>query len=167
MTITRSHGIAVGMYRPGGGYSGITPDLDAKVVEIARAMESEFARNIEIRFNSDRLSGGAYIKGLPESVGVGAKLWSLSEMRRDFQKYGHLDSGGTFRDWCARRGVEYSGFENQITLDVVISAEFLRDPADATEGNAGHRYAYIQAASVQDAIRMLKEKSTIEKGVKP
>jgi hypothetical protein len=66
-TITRSTGVelppgfALGM-RPGGGYSGATADLDALVADAAELLRDAFGMDIEIRFNSDRESGGAWLK---------------------------------------------------------------------------------------------------------
>lgn len=73
--ITRSLGIAVpGWFgpRPGGGVTGATEELDRTVAQAAEALAEALGRDVEIRFNSDRLSGGAYFgDGLAE-VGVGA-----------------------------------------------------------------------------------------------
>lgn len=65
MTIERSTGIVVpGWFgpRPGGGYRGATDELDALVVREAEALRAEYGRDIVIRYNSDRRSGGAWLK---------------------------------------------------------------------------------------------------------
>ena len=74
--ITRSCGIYVQGYRPGGGYEGKTKELDAIVSQAAGIMEKTFGCEITIRFNSDRESGGAFIKdkNWSASVGICARL---------------------------------------------------------------------------------------------
>mgnify|MGYP001564135132 CR=1 FL=1 len=63
---------------PGGGYSGATEVLDRIVAEAAKRLAAWSGEDVEIRFNSDRMSGGAYV-GTPKNgfssvdeVGVGA-----------------------------------------------------------------------------------------------
>jgi len=63
-TITRSTGIHVpdwGGPLPGGGYQGITGELDAVVAQAAAALASAYGQPVVIRFNSDRESGGAWL----------------------------------------------------------------------------------------------------------
>jgi hypothetical protein len=82
MTIERSTGIALGaggvIYgMAGGGYMGLTPELDAAVSEAAKALAEAYGRDIEIRFNSDRESGGAWLKtadGYSAHTGICASL---------------------------------------------------------------------------------------------
>lgn len=66
-TITRSGGIPVTVGRvcygfAGGGYEGKTKELDELVKQEADILGKLFRKDIEIRFNSDRLSGGAWLK---------------------------------------------------------------------------------------------------------
>lgn len=61
---------------PGGGYEGATPALDRAVQRHARALQAWLGRRvrIEIRFNSDRESGGAWVwdgDGLGSSCTLG------------------------------------------------------------------------------------------------
>jgi len=77
--ITRSAGLTTGHgYLVGNGYEGKTKELDNKVYEIAEQLKKIFNKNIEIRFNSDRESGGAFIKDDDGSctIGIGASLMS-------------------------------------------------------------------------------------------
>jgi hypothetical protein len=78
-TITRSTGtpIAGSGLVAGGGYRGITDELDAVVREAAGALAQAYGRDIEIRFNSDRESGGAWLvtpDGRNACVGICASL---------------------------------------------------------------------------------------------
>ena len=67
MSVTRSTGqcltagaavIAV----TGGGYQGITRELDETVAEAAALPGQAYGQDVEIRFNSDRESGGAFLR---------------------------------------------------------------------------------------------------------
>lgn len=77
--IKRSTGtpLADGVSVAGGGFRGLTPELDAVVAAAAVALAEAYGTDIEIRFNSDRESGGAWIKtavGRYSSVGICASL---------------------------------------------------------------------------------------------
>jgi hypothetical protein len=61
----------------GGGYNGCAAELDAVVAEAARALAAASGQDVEIRFNSDRESGGAFLctpDGRNSDVGVCASL---------------------------------------------------------------------------------------------
>jgi hypothetical protein len=82
-TITRSHGyiprfknggIILTPVLPGGGYEGETKELDDAVAHAAELLKNATDHDIEIRFNSHRRSGGAYLKGIEPSIGIGAGL---------------------------------------------------------------------------------------------
>lgn len=79
MTIERSTGIPVAGWAgplPGGGYRGATPELDALVEELAEWLRILYAVDIQIRFNADRRSGGAFLADEKRFgvVGVGAGI---------------------------------------------------------------------------------------------
>lgn len=62
--ISRFHGISVPGWAgplPGGGIEGATPVLDAAVQAFAQYLHDRFKRDVVIRFNANRLSGGAWI----------------------------------------------------------------------------------------------------------
>lgn len=63
---------------PGGGYSGFTEDLDEQVKKAALALQTAFRDDVEIRFNSGRRSGGAFInaevEGVYKTVGIGVGM---------------------------------------------------------------------------------------------
>lgn len=68
-------GVTYGM--AGGGWSGVTAELDETVLQAAEALTAAYDRDVEIRFNSDRESGGAWLKtpdGFSAHVGIGASL---------------------------------------------------------------------------------------------
>lgn len=70
--IQRSSGIVVNAggipWIIGGGYNGITQELDAVVEEAAKLLLATFNSDIEIRFNSNRRSGGAWLKNGIEGI---------------------------------------------------------------------------------------------------
>lgn len=96
--IERSAGYNTGYgYIAGGGYEGKTKALDNAVKKAAEFMEKEFDRDIEIRFNSDRESGGAWLKDNKGStdLGLGANLRNVYPKGMDLESY--LKSKGL--DW--------------------------------------------------------------------
>lgn len=80
--IERSTGIAIGYgFVAGGGYAGATEELDTLVQDAAEALADAYAMPVTIRFNSDRRSGGAWLKTNPvdaigrnAEIGIGARL---------------------------------------------------------------------------------------------
>src|SRR4051812_34690745 len=80
-TIERSRGVAAGPYTAGAGYSGATPELDSVVAAAAVLLAEHYGRDVEIRFNTDRQSGGAYVRGVA-TLGITAKLWNLERCRQ-------------------------------------------------------------------------------------
>src|SRR3972149_6383681 len=77
MTITRSEGLytGYGAYFCGNGYEGLTKELDNTVKREAELLTTTFNRDVEIRFNADRESGGAWLvnslKGFAGNCQVG------------------------------------------------------------------------------------------------
>lgn len=83
MTITRSTGIHIGHgYVAGGGYTGVTDELDATVQRAAEALAAAYpGYDVTVRFNSDRKSGGAWLVtdpgdgiGSNTDIGIGASV---------------------------------------------------------------------------------------------
>ena len=58
--ISRSPGIAVHNYIVGGGWRGSSNELDTVVMQEAEFLRDHYHINVTIRFNSNRLSGGAF-----------------------------------------------------------------------------------------------------------
>jgi hypothetical protein len=73
--ITRSAGVCVGGFFPGGGYSGETKELDDLVQQAAELLAAAFGLAVEIRFNSNRKSGKAFVAaGRQSTPGLGGWL---------------------------------------------------------------------------------------------
>src|SRR5262245_49367026 len=99
----------------GGGYLGATPELDTVVQQAARALETAYCTDIVIRFNSDRESGGAWLR-TPEvdgihanaEVGIGASVVTERTRRRweahaqDWARWAQ-ETGGTDDGYWADR----------------------------------------------------------------
>jgi len=131
--ITRSTGIEVpGWFgpKPGGGYEGITKRLDKTVQRAAEWLKNTFDLPVEIRFNSSRLSGGAYIK--PEGtaeIGIGGLL-----------RPGRITE------------------KTPVKISVFICREYLRDPAGDEYryrefSTLRQAYAYIKRSIHRGLIR--------------
>ena len=88
-TITRSAGMSTGLgYLVGSGYEGKTKELDNAVARIAKLLQRIFKHDVEIRFNSDRESGGAFIKddNFSWHIGIGASLFNSTFLSKTNQK---------------------------------------------------------------------------------
>ncbi len=100
-TITRSHGHAIAgtPYRAGGGYSGATDELDAAVQQAAQLLAEAFHSKVQIRFNSDRQSGGAWlddgVQGFGGScqIGLTARLCKGEITIHSYAKHGSVRDG--------------------------------------------------------------------------
>lgn len=154
MTTTRSGGMQAvkGLpYIVGGGYKGATEELDATVVRAAQMLEEAFGRDVEIRFNSNRLSGGAWIKdSLPAfsgscAVGLNAGfhiIWpkKMTEEER----------------WATPRS-EWEKLPMEIRVSTMIKPVCLRDLDLLNEGRDGMgRYAYHYHESLEDGVAFLR-----------
>ena len=91
--VTRSSGIPVSGYIVGGGYSGLNQMLDDLIVKEAAFLRDHFNADVTIRFNSDRLSGGAWLVDSPEeslfsnsSIGLGASLYNSKLRNMQFEE---------------------------------------------------------------------------------
>ena len=87
MTVTRSPGLPTGYMGlvAGGGVTGATWELDSTVRAAAEALGMAYpGRDVTIRFNSNRLSGGAWIVTHPvDGYGRNAEVGVCAELRPD------------------------------------------------------------------------------------
>jgi len=124
MAIERSRGIAVGGFVVGGGYNGATDELDGLVLKAARLLEREFCQDVEIRFNSDRRSGGAWLK----------------------------DSRPRFEGSCSLGiNVGYRG-GTELHVSSFLAVEVLLDRTMANAGTSERRYCSTDHDDVDDAL---------------
>lgn len=134
MTITRSTGTPVtaggvtyGM--AGGGYRGLTRDLDLVVQFAAAALAEEYGQDVSIRFNSDRASGGAWLvtpDGWNAHVGICASVVTASQ-RAAWQRWAADDNDPEWQA-LAREWLDTSA-EGELTVFAHITAHAAGDRA--------------------------------------
>lgn len=159
-TVTRSAGtpIAGTAYVAGGGYRGISDDLDDMVAEAARRMAETFGMDVEIRFNSDRHSGGAWLKtpgkGYAASghVGIGVGIRHTHDELR--QLWGPDGRYPQDEDFLADLLTEPSG---GIYLHVMVARSYMRDACLATESGLCEPQWSVAPASLDEAMTMLAD----------
>ncbi len=149
-TITRSHGIVVGGFNPGGGHSGRDPILDGMVADSADRLRTLFDADVEIRFNSDRISGGAFLRE-GHTIGVNHVTVRLSETVEFAKRHG-LDPD----EQIAGLKADPHGPDEQILLRINVDARRLKDPSIAN-CNGGNAYLYEAVPDIDTAIARLDE----------
>lgn len=162
--ITRSAGLAAGVGGVlggivGGGYSGATKELDNVVQKAAKMLSKAFGRDVEIRFNSDRHSGGAWLKddlpGFKGNVQVGLSAAILPKVPK----------GMTRSEWhrdIAKRvgwGKEFQAEVDRAPLAVVVETlmddSVVHSPGVLNSGNPGSRYASHEHKSLSEGLKFL------------
>ena len=148
--ITRSVGINPGFpYMgplPGGGYRGLTDELDATVAQAAELLRVEYGRDVEIRYNSDRQSGGAFvIDDLPPGWDHKCVVGICAGLRPD----GTGVSDVKWFDPCFDRSV----LPRKLIISTNVRAFALRDPSIANR----QTYAYIDHPTLDAALAWLHE----------
>jgi hypothetical protein len=165
VTITRSKGDPIGTtgLRAGGGYQGLTDELDAVVREAARELARAYGSDISIRYNTDRESGGAWLvtpDGWNAHVGICASLVTARQ-RATWQRW--AAERDTDPEWAAlAEGWLAESPEGQLTVCAHITAHAAGDRAgelaalypDAWNDMSGRPSAYHHgpADSVADAL---------------
>jgi len=165
--ITRSRGINPcvpwGGPLPGGGYEGKTKHLDRAVQHFAEWLQARVTGPVQVRFNSHRLSGGAFVyPGLdpaahvtfdtPE-IGLGARLVTPPAVVRRRDRAWQRGEGSSLP------ALEWEDCWNEntpLTYNVLVYPEFLSDPTDLGEQKLGDRFGYWSAATPQEAYRLVR-----------
>jgi len=165
--IERSAGIPITIggrmtpYRAGGGYEGKTPGLDAVVSKAAKMLYRTCKRDVEIRFNSDRESGGAWLKNSLEGykgncqVGLCAGIYKVcpDDWTRDSMIDAALD-----RSWpLSERRQRYDNLPTEIRVSTNITESALLDKSLATSGTPESHYCWLDHKSLEGAMRWLKD----------
>jgi hypothetical protein len=186
MSIERSAGFplgggAVAYGMAGGGWSGVTAELDAVVLQAAEALAAAYGRDIEVRFNSDRHSGGAWLRtpdGRNGDVGIGASVitaWTRERWESRARRY-EAEAAGKLGQLNAqqREGAEEEAAavrrslakypEGLLTVYAHIRGRVVRDSLQAAElmqlgywndmGSADYKdgYHHGDAGSVNEAL---------------
>lgn len=167
----RVNGIPVGLV--GSGYRGKTEELDLVVQKAAELLANFFQRDIEIRFNSDQESGGAFIKDKKKGMDGSCQVGLCAGLRPEYPN--HM----SYRQWCESQGLEMFSEEahtmerrlpEEIYHDTVTAIHVLKDgvanqyPEDECESkNQEDRYwrydghIYIFHESQEAAFNWLRE----------
>lgn len=144
--ITRSQGIEVpGLVgpRPGGGCSGATYALDMAVQTAAELLATLTGRPVEIRFNADRMSGGAFLAGEPRSLGITARL----EPKR---------APDPKLPWRERSRL-WDEAPKVLGFAIFADSSWLTDQALADQGPPGSRYALPRIANPRAGALWIRE----------
>lgn len=164
--VERSAGIPITIggrmtpYRAGGGYEGKTPELDAVVAKAAKMLSGAFKRDVEIRFNSDRESGGAWFKNSLEGfkgncqIGLCAGIYKVCppDWTRDEMVDAALDHSWP---WSERK-LRYECLPTEIRVSTNVKEDALLDKSLATSGTPESHYCWLDHESLEGAIRWLK-----------
>jgi hypothetical protein len=152
--IKRSAGILVVVasipYIVGGGYEGKTKELDDTVKQEAELLSKTFNRDIEIRFNSDRESGGAGLTNSLEGfngncqVGLNAGL------------YAKTPEGMTRHEFLMNSTRQFiNNRPKELYIETYVSASCLKNPKLAKDGTNKDPKCAVYHKTVEDAILWL------------
>lgn len=143
-TITRSRGTPTGYFglMAGGGYSGATEDLDAAVTNAASLLAAAYpGRDVTIRFNSDRRSGGAWLVDGGNDAGIGITAGHYPDDGPYYALTRQLDAGEIgFKEWMKA----HDSLPRSLHIFAHIGTAFLRSPDVATfrTDEPEHRYCH-------------------------
>jgi len=161
--ITRSSGLPTGYpgFIAGGGYSGSTKELDDTVQKAAHLLTEEFGRDVEIRFNSHRESGGAWLKddllGFRGNcqVGLGAALRAKSPKGKTKEQW-YDDLSRKHGAWTRSMLDEIESAPKHVVVDTYIASAVVHDGEIVNSGNSDYRYASHDHESLADGLAFLK-----------
>jgi len=135
----------------GAGYEGATEELDRLVVRAAKMLTKAYGLDVEIRFNTNRRSGGAWLHSVGKAGGIGLG-GGLGKQR---------PNGLTDQQWHEMPRPEYYGLPDHLYIDTFIDAAYCADPAIVNEGNPGFRYAYHEHKTLAAGLRWLKQYAVV------
>jgi len=152
--ITRSTGIPIEgtPYRAGGGYSGATPELDETVERAAEMLSSAFGRDVQIRFNSDHRSGGAF----------------LADSLPGFNNSCEVGINASLRNWpdgmpCEEYIRREHELPDTLYISSYVAARVMHNPALANMGTTSRRYHYIDHPTIESALTWILDNVDITK----
>lgn len=117
----------------GNGYEGKTKELDNVVMKEAMILADLFGKDIEIRFNSDRESGGAWIKNNDGSSQVGLSAGLRTVFPNNMGYFEFLKANGIDdflpQDWETRKKKEelLEKLPKRIGIETYIEIDVLKD----------------------------------------
>jgi len=143
--ITRSGGTVVHGFVVGGGYEGLTKELDATVAQEAEALSKAFGRDVEIRFNSDRNSGGAWLADSLQGFTGNCQVGLTAALVTDWPSDMSLEE-------YRRREHE---LPKELRISTMVDQSALIDPDTASQGTDARRYSWRYHETVNSALRWL------------
>ena len=163
--VTRSTGVAVGVsgFTVGGGYQGLTPELDSTVEDAGSAMAERFGTNVEVRFNTDRRSGGAWLVTHPGDKSVWANTW-VGINARQARTRAEAEADERLERAFGWEEGEWQGYlascDGQVHIEVLVRGEALRDVSLANEtGSTGSRKFWREVPDVASAMALVDKVS--------
>jgi hypothetical protein len=165
--ITRSLRISPGLPwggpLPGGGYDGKTKRLDRAVQRFAEWLHRRIAGPVQVRFNSHRLSGGAFVyPGLdaaaeitfdtPE-IGLGARLITPASVQRRRDQAWDKGEGSSLP---ALEWEDCWTESTPLSYNLLIYPQYLRDPGNLGEHKPGDSFGYWSVQTPREAYRLLQ-----------
>jgi len=138
-------------YMYGAGYGGATPELDRLVVRAAKMLTKAYGLDVEIRFNTDRRSGGAHpiVNGQAVSIGLSA---GLKKQR---------PAGLTDQEWWEYPRIGNDKLPDVLYIYTFLDAAYCADPDIVNGGNPGFRYAYHEHKTLAAGLRWLKRYAVV------
>ncbi len=130
--ISRCAGIATGTaYLCGDGYTGKTAELDAAVANAAKILAEMYGTDVEIRFNHNRESGGAFVRDGQQncSIGLGARQYT-AEMHNNLVREAEHESCEALKAVLQENVTKNAGFVGKITYDAKIDTSIAKTDID-------------------------------------
>lgn len=180
-SVERSTGIPVTVgvmaFVVGGGYSGLTDDLDGAVQAGADALRDLFNHDVTIRFNSDRKSGGSWLKTNENTasfsgnceIGIGASLFDLAASRKSAQEFNRrykianddpeLGFDRHLPHW-AELGYDLNGPNQQVLYTGYIKRDYLRNPAEFVPSSERDDVLYTHHRTLADVVDHVRRMAT-------
>lgn len=166
--VTRSPGTIVSIGGTsgivGGGYRGLTPELDQTVEGAGSALAEHFGTDVEVRFNSDRRSGGAWLVTHPGEKGTSANTW-VGINARQARTRAEAEADERLRAAFDYEEGEWQGYlascDGQVHIEVLVRGEALRDLSLANEEGdpGGRRKFWREVPDVASAVELVEKVS--------
>lgn len=149
--IERSTGLYTGYmgYFCGDGYAGLTKELDDTVKREAELLATTFNRDIEIRFNSDRESGGTWLKNSLKGFAGNCQVSLGAELRPKGlkPKPPNMSHEEYMRQWRT--------LPKELYIDTYVDQSALKDQSLANSGTDDSRYCWLHHKSVDEGLAWL------------
>lgn len=154
--INRSAGtiVTVGSipYIVGGGYQGNTNELDKTVMEMAEILHELYGKDVEIRFNSDGNSGGAWLKNSLKGFDGNCQVGMCADLQA-IQPEGMSDDE-FFKQW------------RTLPKELYIATNLKPSILPTSFVCNSETYDYRYHKTIAEAVRFLKDNVITEKILK-